>query len=197
MAQEQLKFLLINYSKTLGKYNRVVYPKQPEKTIKGNVLITVPQSYVDEFNIPSQYVKNYSNFFTEYKEFERRYVRENLITQTRVRSHNKKLKVTKKGKLAVLKKLKTGSGFISPQFSLESYSFRFPNFFNKSMIDQCLFSITQNYSKQERLFLKIGDTISPLLGEETGWGSAILSSGFIEEIDHPSKLWGKITICDL
>ena len=190
----QPKFLLINYTKTLGKYKRVVYPRQIEREIRGNVLTAVPEDYISEFNIPYSFPYSYQT--STHKSHTRKYVQFDGTTKiTNVRQFQGRKNITKKGILAILKKLKSSSGYLNPQFQIKTYKFRFPHYFNRSMIDQALFSILQNYSQRDKMFLKLGNKTTLLLGEATGWGTAKLSNTFISSNDHPSKLWGDVSIC--
>lgn len=188
---EQLKFLLINYSKTLGKYNRVIYPKQPEKEIRGNVLTPVPLSYIEEFNIP--FYKDFSIVKTECQNHSRIYNDYGQKRVINVRGYERSI-TAQKGQIITLKKLKASSGHLVPEFEIYSYYFKFPYFFNLSMINQALSSILQNYTRVDRLYFFKNGKRHEIIDSVTGWGAATLGQNFIESKDHPSRKWGDICI---
>jgi hypothetical protein len=107
MVQEQLKYLLFNYTKTMGKYNRIKYPKQIEKEIRGNALIPVPESYIKEFNI--KWYKDLWIVESVNKSCKRKIINEDgsqrLIT---VREFKKKTREGR-GQTVTLKKIKASS----------------------------------------------------------------------------------------
>jgi hypothetical protein len=192
--EQEFNFLLFNYSKTLGKKRRSqFYPKQVEREVKGNVLLTVPNSYITDFKITK--FLPYFPPMGDWSESERYYTSPlGLKKKTKVREHTKQIKQTAKGIPVTLRKLKPGSPFLTPEFEIKSYYFRFPKFFNLSMIDQAISKILENENQKDRFYFFLKGKRHNIIGEETGWGTVTLSKTLIKGTDHPSKYWGDITI---
>lgn len=184
---EGYKYIILHFSRKVG-HTKTRIP-HPEKTVRGNLVLTVTSDFIDRFNVPKSL--NIFPLISEVKEFQ--FVNKN--GRTIRRGFVRKLKPRKGEKLVEIRKLRPSASNLAPQFAIERHYLRFPDFFNRWMIDNALYEICSQSPDFERLRFYInGGRMFEIIGEQTGYGAVSIESNLRDgDTPHHSR-WGEVTL---
>lgn len=125
------KYLILNFSKKVG-HTRTRTP-HPEKTVRGNLVLTVREDFISRFNVPM-----FKEEIPIIHKVKGSTYRKKTGTLTTLPEFYRSAKKRKGEKLIEIRKLKANAPTLLGQFTFERHYLRFPAFFNQWMIDNAL-----------------------------------------------------------
>lgn len=180
------KYLILNFSKKVGHTN--TRTQHPEKTVRGNVILTVSEDFIDRFNVPI-FVDKITPLVKVQRTF--RTLKSGKVVERP--EHYKQARQRKGERLVEIKKRKIGTISLTNNFLFERNYLRFPQFFNFWMIDNSLFQILSNAPDFERLTFSVnGGKNCEIIGEQTDYGKVTLSRTLIEGESPHHRIWGEV-----
>lgn len=155
--------------------------------------MTVQEQFVERFNVPL--FVNVVPQINRVKEYQYQNVRGKTISSAQ---SFRKARSRKGERLVEIQKQTREIIQVNSQRVFERHYLRFPEFFNRWMIDNALFEMLQYAPDFEQLRLCIdGGGINEIYGEKTDYGEVYLSKTLIAAEKPYHRKWGEVVYIDL